>query len=50
LYSLYYIPIFTSVWFGTISQDELIDKNFPYFLITKLFYLIDYVSDNKNLL
>jgi len=35
-----YIPFFTSVWFGTIPQDQLIDKNFPYFLITKMFYLI----------
>ena len=31
-----YIPFFTSIWFGTTPQDELIDKNFPYFLITKL--------------
>ena len=36
-----YIPFFTSIWFGTTPQDELIDKNFPYFLITKLFYLIE---------
>lgn len=37
--ALWYIPFFTCVWFGTIPQDELIDKNFPYFLITKLFHL-----------
>ena len=37
-----YIPFFTSVWFGTIPQDELIDKNFPYFLISKMFYLIEH--------
>jgi hypothetical protein len=36
-----YVPFFTSVWFGTIPQDELIDKNFPYFLISKLFYLLE---------
>ena len=36
-----YIPFFTSVWFGTIPQDELIDKNFPYFLISKMFYLLE---------
>lgn len=36
-----YIPFFTSVWFGTIPQDELIDKNFPYFLINKMFYLLE---------
>lgn len=39
-----YIPFFTSVWFGTISQDELIDKNFPYFLISKMFHLIEIVK------
>ena len=36
-----YIPFFTSIWFGTVPQDELIDKNFPYFLISKMFYLIE---------
>jgi hypothetical protein len=36
-----YTPFFTSVWFGTIPQDELIDKNFPYFLISKMFYLLE---------
>lgn len=41
-----YIPFFTSVWFGSTKQDELIDKNFPYFLITKLFNLIEYVSSS----
>jgi hypothetical protein len=35
-----FIPFFTAVWFGTTPQDELIDPNFPYFLITKLFYLL----------
>jgi HAD superfamily hydrolase (TIGR01509 family) len=38
-----YIPFFTSVWFGTVPQDELIDKNFPYFLISKMFYLLENV-------
>ena len=36
-----YIPFFTSIWFGTVPQEELIDKNFPYFLITKMFYLLE---------
>jgi HAD superfamily hydrolase (TIGR01509 family) len=40
-----YIPFFTSVWFGTIPQDELIDKNFPYFLISKMFYLIEIIHN-----
>jgi hypothetical protein len=39
-----YVPFFTSVWFGTTPQDELIDKNFPYFLISKLFYLIEIIT------
>jgi len=43
-YSICYIPFFTSVWFGSISQDELIDKNFPYFFITKLFHLIEHIT------
>ena len=44
--ALCYIPFFTCIWFGTVPQDELIDKNFPYFLITKLFYLLEIVSYN----
>jgi hypothetical protein len=39
-----YVPFFTSVWFGTTPSDELIDKNFPYFFINKLFYLIEIVK------
>ena len=42
--AIYYIPFFTSIWFGTTPNDELIDKNFPYFFISKLFYLIDLIS------
>ncbi len=38
-----YIPFFTSIWFGTTSQNELIDKNFPYFFISKMFYLIEII-------
>jgi hypothetical protein len=48
-YAICYIPFFTSIWFGSINQDELIDKNFPYFFITKLFNLIEYIgANNKN--
>ena len=42
--SICYIPFFTSIWFGTTHQDELIDKNFPYFFISKLFYLIELIK------
>jgi HAD superfamily hydrolase (TIGR01509 family) len=44
-----YIPFFTSIWFGTIPQDELIDKNFPYFLISKLFYLLEYTENIQTI-
>jgi HAD superfamily hydrolase (TIGR01509 family) len=47
-YAMCYIPFFTSVWFGTTPQDELIDKNFPYFFISKLFYLLERISVNHN--
>jgi thiamine kinase-like enzyme len=33
----YYFPFFVAVWFGTISEDELIDKSFPFEFIKKLF-------------
>ena len=36
-----YVPFFTAVWFGTIADDELIDKNFPYFFVRKLFRLAE---------
>jgi HAD superfamily hydrolase (TIGR01509 family) len=44
--ALCYIPFFTSIWFGTTPQDELIDKNFPYFFISKMFYLIELNHNN----
>jgi hypothetical protein len=34
-----YFPYFVSIWFGTTPVDELIDKNFPFFFIQKVFYL-----------
>jgi len=33
----YYFPFFVAMWFGTISEDELIDKSFPKEFIVKLF-------------
>jgi beta-phosphoglucomutase-like phosphatase (HAD superfamily) len=35
--SIYYFPFFVAIWFGTVDDDELIDKNFPFFFIQKLF-------------
>ena len=39
--ALYYIPFFTAVWFGSVPNDELIDKNWIYFFIQKLFIVIN---------
>jgi hypothetical protein len=33
----YYFPFFVAVWFGTTAEDDLIDVNFPFFFIQKLF-------------
>jgi HAD superfamily hydrolase (TIGR01509 family) len=41
-----YVPFFTAIWFGSTPNDELIDKNFPYFFIKK--HLSVYrIADNK---
>ena len=34
----YYFPFFVAIWFGTLNEDELIDKNFPREFIKKLLY------------
>ena len=36
-----YFPFFVAIWFGTTPQDELIDKNFQFFFIQKLFVFLD---------
>ena len=41
--ALCYFPFFVSIWFGTTPQDELIDKNFPFFFIQKVFHCIEYI-------
>jgi hypothetical protein len=33
----HYFPFFVAIWFGTTREDELIDINFPFFFIQKLF-------------
>jgi HAD superfamily hydrolase (TIGR01509 family) len=35
-----YFPFFVAIWFGTTPQDELIDKNFPFMFIQKLFLFL----------
>jgi HAD superfamily hydrolase (TIGR01509 family) len=38
--ALCYFPFFVAIWFGTTPQDELIDKNFPFMFIQKLFLVL----------
>lgn len=40
----YYFPFFVAIWFGTTPEDELIDRNFPYFFIQKLFKFYSILS------
>lgn len=36
-----FYPFFVAIWFGVISQEDLIDVNFPFFYIQKLFYFLE---------
>lgn len=36
-----YFPFFVAIWFGSLNEDELIDKNFPFFFIKKLYNFIN---------
>ena len=46
-YSICYFPILVCLWFGTMDQEELIDKNFPYIFLKKtIFFLDNYVDKN----
>lgn len=33
-----YFPFFVAMWFGSLEKSELVDPNFPFFYIQKLFY------------
>jgi len=41
----YYIPFFTAIWFGSVPNDELIDKNWPFFFIKKYLFFIEYIDN-----
>jgi len=41
--ALCYFPFFVAIWFGTTPEDDLIDKNFPFFFIKKLFFFLDQI-------
>jgi len=40
-----YFPFFVAIWFGTTPQEDLIDINFPFFFIQKLFYFLSIRDD-----
>ena len=45
--SICYYPFFVAIWFGITPEEDLIDKNFPFFFIQKLFNFINlYVPEN----
>jgi thiamine kinase-like enzyme len=45
--SICYFPFFVAIWFETTAEKDLIDKNFPFFFIQKLFNFIEkYVPSN----
>jgi beta-phosphoglucomutase-like phosphatase (HAD superfamily)/choline kinase len=45
--SICYYPFFVAIWFGITPEEDLIDKNFPFFFIQKLFNFIElYVPEN----
>jgi beta-phosphoglucomutase-like phosphatase (HAD superfamily)/choline kinase len=47
IYSICCYPFFVAIWFGTTPEEDLIDKNFPFFYIQKVFNFIEkYVPDN----
>jgi len=42
-----YYPFFVGIWFGITPEEDLIDKNFPFFYIQKLFnFIINTVPEN----
>jgi len=48
--SICYFPFFVAMWFGTTPTDQLIDINFPFFFIQKLFSFMEKFLDTKTLM
>jgi HAD superfamily hydrolase (TIGR01509 family) len=44
-----HFPFFVALWFGTTPNSDLIDLNFPYFFIQRLFSFYDIILENKQL-
>jgi len=40
-----YYPFFVAIWFGTTPEEDLIDKNFPFFFIQKVFTFLEIIYD-----
>ena len=38
-----YYPFFVAVWFGSTPEEDLIDKNFPFFFIQKVFTFLEMI-------
>jgi hypothetical protein len=36
-----FYPFFVAIWFGSMSEEDLIDKNFPFFFIQRYFNFVD---------
>lgn len=47
--SIFHFPLFVAIWFGTTPQDDLIDKNFPFFFIQKLLHFISIFIQDVNM-
>jgi hypothetical protein len=43
--AMFYFPFFVAIWFGTVAEDELIDKEFPGRFIRRLF---DFYQNHLN--
>jgi beta-phosphoglucomutase-like phosphatase (HAD superfamily) len=41
IHSICYYPFFVAIWFGITEKEDLIDINFPFFFIQKLFNFIE---------
>lgn len=41
--SVCYYPFFVALWFGTTPEEDLIDKNFPFFFIQKVFTFLELI-------
>lgn len=47
IHSICYYPFFVAIWFGITEKEDLIDTNFPFFFIQKLFNFIElFVPEN----